>query len=204
MNSLPYDIALVPSEEIGASAINASNALRIYESLFTLQAGKFYPHVSIYQLQIKDERLPQVDKSLKNIADSSNDFKLKALKYCWSGRGYLDVEYEKTDELTKLQEKTIAEFNPIRDGLRQNDKSRLPNSTGLTKENIEKYGTRFVGNLFRPHLTLTRFPGDNPESLKVLPNFLVFSGLFLKLGLFEMGSNGTAIRKIFEYELKNG
>jgi len=95
----------------------------------------------------------------------------------------------------------ISAINPIRDGLRENDKARLMSATGELRENLEKYGYRGVGELFRPHMTFTRFANGRAIDVSSLPDSHEFSGEFLTLGLFEMGDNGTCVRKIAEYKL---
>ncbi|MBP6005281.1 hypothetical protein KA531_00005, partial [Candidatus Saccharibacteria bacterium] len=61
-----------------------------------------------------------------------------------------------------------------------------------------------VGDLFRPHITLTRLKEHNPNVLELLQqDITTFNGVFDRLGLFEMGENGTCIRKIAEFPFSN-
>ncbi len=50
-------------------------------------------------------------------------------------------------------------------------------------------------------MTVTRFNSNEPRSILDLPAPQEFNGAFPKLGLFEMGDNGTCIRKIAEFSL---
>ena len=50
-------------------------------------------------------------------------------------------------------------------------------------------------------MTLSRLKEHKPEVLDLLPAISGFDGKFVKLGLFEMGSNGTCVRMITTVEL---
>lgn len=96
----------------------------------------------------------------------------------------------------------VNAINPIRDGMRVKDIARLPETTGIVRENLEKYGYRGVGELFRPHMTLARFAESKEIDVSVLPDIDELSGQFVKLGLFEMGDNGACVRTLAEFNLR--
>jgi hypothetical protein len=154
----------------------------------------------IYMTQLKENDLDRAKQLLAEIAAKSTALTLTATRYYQAER-YIDVEYDRIESLVSLQERFIAAINPIRDGMRQKDKARLAEATGQVRENLEKYGYRGVGELFRPHISLTRFEREETTQPAGLPSISELSGQFTKLGLFEMGDNGTCVRKIAEFEL---
>jgi 2'-5' RNA ligase len=86
--------------------------------------------------------------------------------------------------------------------MRESDIRKMQDATGIKLENLQKYGYPAVGKLFRPHITLTRLKEHNPKVLEVLPPKVdTFSGILDSIGLFEMGENGTCIRKIAQFPL---
>ncbi len=74
-------------------------------------------------------------------------------------------------------------------------------ATGLALDNFKQFGWNSIGALYRPHMTLTRFNNQQTDPEALLPDVAGLSGTFTRLGLFEMGDNGTAVRKIAEFEL---
>ena len=200
MNSIPCDVVIRPNPLLADMAIATSQKFQQFDSLFTLEEGKRYPHASLYMLQLKIEDIATVEQLLAEIAAQFSPLQLEAHRYDHT-TGFIDVEYAATPELVELQNKVIAALNPIRDGLREKDKPRMEAATGLKRENFEKYGYPYVGELFRPHMTLSRLKADNPDALNILGKPSEFNGAFMKLGLFEMGDNGTCIRKINEFSL---
>jgi 2'-5' RNA ligase len=194
-----YDIVLLPSDELAQKLIAASRSLAT-QALFTLDGTSFYPHVSLYMVQLKSTDLEKVKVMLSDIASDASILDLTASKYNQT-RGYFDVEYERTEWIDTLQQTVIDAINPMRDGMNEEDALRMQEATGLARENLEKYGYKPVGELFRPHATITRFANEGTTDITVLPDLTHFSGQYTRIGLFEMGDSGTCIREIASYNL---
>lgn len=201
MNSLPCDIVILPNDELANKAISASQKLAPLGGLFTLEIGKYFPHASLFMLQLKEDDLENVKSLLAEIASKTSALNLKASNY-EQKEAYVDVEYARNEQTASLQQQVVATLNPIRDGMREKDKARMLEATGLALENFQNYGYKYVGELFRPHITFTRFSETQPEAKSLLPELSTFNGSFTKLGLFEMGDNGTCVRKIAEFDLR--
>ncbi|MBP7820906.1 DUF1045 domain-containing protein [Candidatus Saccharibacteria bacterium] len=192
---------MLPSEELAEKAISASKLLEPYGSLFTLETGKYFPHASLYMLQLKETDLEQVKELLVRIANDFNDLRLNAERF-YQAQCYVDVEYGKENQLVRLQREVVDALNPIRDGMREKDKARMAEATGLALANFEQYGYKYVSELFRPHITFTRLNEEKSDVEAVLPALSSFDGTFTRIGLFEMGDNGTCIREIASWKLK--
>jgi hypothetical protein len=150
--------------------------------------------------QLKNADVEEAVRLLTTIATTTAPLSLIADTY-FQEEGYIDANYVRTPELDTFQMTVIDAISPIRDGMRDKDKARLPLIQGVARENLERYGYRGVGELFRPHITLARFVSGDKIDPSDLPPAHNFSGFFSKLGLFEMGDNGTCIRKIAEFDL---
>lgn len=200
MTSIPCDIVILPTDGIAKKAIDLSKQLEQHGTLFTLEDGAYFPHASLYMTQLRVVDLDKVSSILTDIAASTPQLDLVATRYDHA-EGYIDAEYARTEVLDSLQMTVVEAINPIRDGMREKDKARTLTTTGKARENLEKYGYLSIGELFRPHVTLTRFADGQPIDADMLPEPNKFSGRFVKLGLFEMGNNGTCIRKIAEFSM---
>jgi len=201
VESKPYDIVLLPEPTITKRAVQLSRTIEHQGTYFTLGKNEYFPHVSLYMLQLNTEGLREAEVYLETIVNNTETVEGQADAYHYE-KGYFDIEYRKTTELTDLQDKVVEKLNPIRDELRAKDKERLLTTTGEEKANIEKYGYRNVGKLFAPHLTFTRFKDAEINSLNDLPPTESFSGTFVALGIFEMGDHGTCRWKIKDWGLK--
>jgi hypothetical protein len=204
MNSIPCDIVLLPDDTLTEKAIAASRTLTEHDPLFTLEIGKFYPHMSLYMFQLNADDIPKVEEILSALARSLPVISCTATKYKLGegfALGYIDPEYEASDTLRDIQTWVIEAVNPIRAGMREKDIAKMQDATGLKLENLQKYGFPSVGELFRPHVTLSRLKDYKPEVLELLPDIRSFDGNFNRIGLFEMGDNGTCVRQISEFKL---
>lgn len=201
MTSFAANIVLLPSDELADKAIAVSHQLQEYEALFELSGHGPFPHATLYMTQLRVEDTLKVQGILADLANNTPPFSMIATRY-FQDMGYFDPDFEKTDRIARLQMDVIAAINPIRDGMREKDKARMLEATGLARANLAQYGYQGVGQLFRPHMTLTRFAHGRQIDTSALPDPKEFSGQFTKLGLFEMGDNGTCARKIAEFELK--
>ena len=206
MNSIPCDIVLLPDDRLADKAISASRLLSDRDPLFTLKMGEFYPHMSLYMFQLDVDKIPRVEEVLGKVSAEHSHIDAQAARYSIGqghALGYIDPEYEVTDQLCVIQMDVIKVINPLRAGMRESDIAKMHDARGIKLTNLQDYGYPAVGELFRPHITLTRLKEYIPEVLDVLPDINDFSGTFTKIGLFEMGSNGTCIRKISEFDLQS-
>ena len=201
MNSIPCDIVMIPDADIANSTILLSNQLANRETYFTLKDGEYYPHVSLYMVQLDMDIINEIKDRLSSVAANTSKITLNPKEY-HQDWGYVDVEYEREARSDALQMEVVHALNPIRHGLRQKDIDRLPEATGIERENILTYGYRSVGEKFAPHITITRFADRKDIDLTVLPDISTFEATFSKIGIFEMGENGTCIRKIAEFDFR--
>ena len=201
MNSIPCDIVMIPDEDTVSNAILLSEQLSESETYFTLKEGEYYPHASLYMVQLDMSKIDEINERLSNAAANTSKITLNPKEYHQEW-GYVDIEYERETNSDKLQMDIVRALNPIRDGLRQKDIDRLPEAVGIERENILMYGYRSVGEKFTPHITITRFADRKDIDLTTLPDVSTFKATFSKIGIFEMGENGTCVRKIAEFDFR--
>jgi len=191
---------MIPDADVTEKVILLSEQLGINETYFTLKEGEYYPHASLYMVQLDISKIDEIKERLSNVAANTSKITLNPKEYHQQW-GYVDIEYEREGNSDKLQMDVVHALNPIRDGLRQKDIDRLPDAVGLERENILTYGYRSIGEKFTPHITITRFADRQDIDLTTLPDVSTFKASFSKIGIFEMGENGTCVRKIAEFSL---
>lgn len=203
--TLPCDVVLLPDSPQAELAVQASRALTSQGSLFTLDNRQFYAHASLYMFQMDAASQDDCIAALRQLASETSVQQLDQGGYFYQdaghGKGYVDVTFERNDEVDALQARVVAVFNELRAGMRESDKQKMADATGTKLKNLQEYGYPAIGELFRPHITLAKFPVDVEPDLSVLSSAADFDGTFTRLGLFEMGQNGTCIRKIAEFGL---
>lgn len=200
MNSKAYDVVLIPNSHIEKVAIDLSRALKEKGVYFALDGKKYFPHLSLYMLQIADEQMAEAFRAVSVVVGDLKPILVNSSHYHYEN-DYLDVEYHKTEDMIVAQMNVINALNMVRDGLREKDKARLATSTGKELANLLTYGYRAIGEAFHPHLTFTRFTAPQEYILLDLPQKTIFDGIYDRLGIFEMGENGTCVREVKTWKL---
>jgi Protein of unknown function (DUF1045) len=204
MQNTVYDIVLLPENRLAELAIGTSQTLASLGTHFTLQKDTYVPHLSLYMVRISQEQLPQVIACLQHMAARSALVHATATSYNVGkgfGAGYIDPQYEKTAQLTALQAQVLQLVEPLRSGHLPGHEQKLQNASGVKKQNLETYGYDAIGELFRPHMTLTRFTREIALPVDLLPQVVEFSGTFNAVGLYEMGQHGTCVKQVFAADL---
>jgi hypothetical protein len=153
-------------------------------------------------LRLNEDRVHEAAAALEGISSSVLKFNFTASHYFLKSR-YIDIEYHRTDNIDSLQAGVIEKCNPLRLGLPKASEHSLANSEGEARSNLEMYGYKPCGKLFRPHMTFTRFSKDVSVLPEGLPDPHYFSGSFVAVGLFKIDENGTCISRVASYELKD-
>jgi hypothetical protein len=201
--TIACDIVLLPSEDQAQLAIQASQHLSQQGSLFMLDDKNLYAHASLYMFQMDIANQEECIAALQEIAAGNNIQRLEQNGFFYQNsghyKGYVNVSFARNKEVDLLQEQVLAAFNDLRADTSEKNKQKMITATGLQLEYLQKYGYASIGDLFRPHLTLTRFPIEiEPDLTSLLPS-KNFTGEFTRLGLVEVGPHGTSIRKIADF-----
>lgn len=203
--TIPCDVVLLPEGSQATEAIRCSELLAMQGGLFRLDNEYFYAHASLYMFKLAVGRLAECTEALKVVATKHSTQELTPTGYTYldkgPGKGFVDIAFDRTEEADQLQQDVLAALAPLRSGMVEIIAPMLTNATGVKLENLQQYGYPAVGELFRPHITLTKFPAETEPDLSVLPSPEVFTGKFTKIGLFEMGANGTCIRPLAVFDL---
>ncbi len=195
MQSRPLKICIIPSKDVSDRAIALSCTLG---GLFVLAAQLCAPHLSLYTSEFPD--VQEVETSLKSLAKTTKPFPLSATS-CELWRDvWLGINYKKDEAIAHFQHAVVERLNPLRKGLlRERDRARLENLSEEEKRNILTFGDRHTGDLFGPHLTLTKFE----RAVSELPEISLddYSFTVHELGLFAWGAHGTAIELLDSFTL---
>jgi hypothetical protein len=214
------NLALIPETELASQHICLSKMMaRRYRPVIQLSGVTprvaFAPHITLYQVPVPVQDLPEMQAALLAIAAKTQSFSLKATEYgANSDEGSFEVRYEAPSRLMELQDDTIAAVNPLRGSLllerdpAGNPMSKRIDESGTAGDNIRRTGFDAVGDpaqggLFRPHVTLNWFEAGTAVEIggEALPSLSQFDGTFAKLGIFVLGPCGTCAQRLGALDL---
>ena len=173
-----------------------------------LSADGNLPHVTVYQGPLHDSvDLEKILVSLKAELGLASAISAAATEILYLPTGWIFLEVERAAVLEKLQ---VAALAAIEGGI---DRAAIENSTeaagyaGAHLENFRRYGYRFVGEAFLPHITLGRLDGDSGEEMAALASSPVAlepgenDWVFDRLTFYEIGDHGAHAAKLAQVRL---
>lgn len=185
MSSKQLRAVLIPSPAIFAEAIKVSESCLSEGALFVLGRTTNFPHLSLFAFANSGGIPPEEILSLiSRCARLPQEVCLEA-KGLTVTEGYIQVQYDATTDLLKLQDSIV--------------KGLLNLARGRKGSEEEILAYPFIGREFHPHLTITRFFADRRDLIpRVEKGINHFSGSFTKLSLFFSGAHGECIESIVE------
>jgi len=199
------NIALKPPEFFAEKAIELSRELgRQFDSHFILDGAEYFPHITVYSPEFPADNLENILAAVKNIAIKTNKLTLRGDQF-EAEQGFAGVKFELTDKIKKLHENIVALLNPLReDHIRE--KYEAPDYKMKFSpekiDNIKKYGSASVMELYNPHLTIIRLINEE-QANKVAKNLKWEIPEFeaSELGIYKMGDHGTCKELVEKFEL---
>jgi len=154
-------IALLLEKKIEKQIINLSEKLyNKYNSRWVLSVNDFPPHVTLWLAYMPKKNEELLISEVEGIIDKTKCFSIELDKIEIKDSNkeyYICQEIKQTDELSKIHFYLLNKLNYIREGYIHNKYldilSNIANEN--IKFNIENFGTRFVGQLFNPHLSIS-------------------------------------------------
>jgi hypothetical protein len=202
--SLLLNVAIIPPDHVIDEAIELSKKTYALGGLFELNRTTRFPHVTIFMARFSRSKIDAVREILATMLPTLEEEALSHCGYHMSANKYYEISYAKTPELERTQEMIARELRELRYAPGNPViEDYFGEYSGDTKESAEEWGYDLFANLYRPHLTLTRFPAeaqiDLQGSLPTSPKNLSFS--LSNVGLFRADDLGAARELVAEWKL---
>ena len=200
-NSIIINICIIPNEATSKSCVLLSQSLKSDDTVLFLGDGKF-AHMTVYMARFAKSNVENVISATKNALKNIKPFDCKHTGYFLTAGRYLEVSYEKSDQFMELQNAlidNIAKFrinpgNPYEEGY-------FTPYNADQRRNAEETGYDLAYDLYRPHITLTRYKeGHTPELSPSLPK----SDLSFQLSticVYLADDNGAVYEKLVEFRV---
>src|SRR5689334_426890 len=117
------NLALIPETDLANRHISFSHQMAgRYRPVLELNGVTprvaFAPHLTLYQVPVPVQDLPELRTALLKVAAKVSPFSLRATEYgANQAEGSFEVRYEAPAWLIELQRETIAAVNPLRGNL---------------------------------------------------------------------------------------
>ena len=202
-NSVLINVCIIPNNTIIEKCIKISRSLESEGTMFILDGKTKFPHMTIYMARFSnntiDKAIQSVSKSLENL----KRFNCNHTGYLMTEGRYFEASYEKSKEFMTLHKNIINIIKDFR--INPGDPFEEGYFTPYTKEqqkNAKETGYDLAYNLYRPHITLTRYKENMIPEKKPIPEENNLSFELNKICIYKADDNGAVYEKLVEFEVR--
>lgn len=203
---IAIDVLLTPSKKMHDHALDLSAAIK-KNNPSTLQLDENHiPHITLLQCYVKENDLPEIEKSLNGLfgeVDLNNLFASRLVYNKEAEESFSTIQITPSEELTKIHEETLRRVKPfmLQDGP---ESAYVPNPDDspidkFTLEYVPKFVESYSYGNFDPHISLgvaqTQFLDSLSDTVFQPMTFRASS-----LSIYQMGDSGTAQKKLWASE----
>jgi 2'-5' RNA ligase len=201
-NSTIINVCVFPDERVSAECVDISQSFRSDDTLFVLDGDNFFAHMTAFMARFPDDKIDEVVSGVEAALQSAQSFRCEHTGYFMTAGRYLEASYRKSDDFMKLHESLISHIAQLR--ISPGDPYEEGYFTPYTAEqqqNARETGYDLARNLYRPHVTLTRYQeGGVPEVFPAIPA----ANLSFNLGkvcVYKADDNGAVYELIREFQV---
>lgn len=204
-NSVLVNVCVIPNDEVGKKCVAMSQSIQSDATMFALDGKTKFSHMTVFMARFALDQVSNVvtaaGQALKEV--KSFECKQAAKPYFMTKGRYFEASYEKSEPFVALHERLIEALKEYR--LNPGHPYEEGYFTPYTKEqqkNVQETGYDLAHNLFRPHVTLTRYyEGKMPEKDPEMP-LANLSFLLHKICVYKADDNGAVYEKLAEFVVK--
>ncbi len=195
----------LPDDRLNSLVLElAEQITRGKDEIFHIDNQKYFAHLTIYAPEYPLKNYYHI---LSVVDDFAKNFRPTQLIFdsFYVGWRYVGIIFKKTAEIEHLHETLLESLNPLREGrVRDSYQSEIAAGKFSPDQvtNIANYGYHNVLLAFEPHLTLARFTNET-DALELAKKLNQTIKIPLtetsKLGVCEMGPNGTCTKIVQEF-----
>jgi len=200
-DSTLINICVIPNDQVGKDCIAISKSFESEASMFVLGNGKF-AHMTVFMARFADDQTSQVIKATERVLHSTDGFRCEHSGYFMTEGRYLEVSYRRSIEFMSLHEQLVQQLAPLRiNPGNPYEEGYFTPYTAEQRRNAEETGYDLARNLYRPHITLTRYKeGMTPKEFPAIPKAALSFNLS-KVCIYEADDNGAVFRLLKEFAI---
>ncbi len=200
-NSTLLNFCILPNEKVSEECISLSKTIASADTMFSL-GGNLFPHMTVYMARFPESAITPLVNILKNISTNASAFRIEYAGFYLTPGNYLEVSYKKSTQLINLHTLLISEASQyrVRPG-NPNIENYFAPYTEKQKRNAIETGYDLANELYRPHITLTRYRegSELPDISELSADNLSFP--LAKLAVYKADDNGAVYECIKDFSV---
>lgn len=200
-NSTILNVCVFPDERVSAECVEISQSFKSEDTMFVL-GGDLFAHMTVYMARFADDKINDVVAGVDRALQTATSFRCTHTGYFMTAGRYLEASYRKSDEFMALHESIIENVADLRinPGTPYEEGYFTP-YTAEQRRNAEETGYDLARNLYRPHVTLTRYrEGGVPETFPAIRAANLSFNLG-KICVYKADDNGAVYELVREFNV---
>lgn len=200
-NSSLLNVCVFPDERVNAECVQISQSFESESTMFVL-GGNLFAHMTVYMARFANEDVDEVVSGIEAALQNAQSFRCEHTGYFMTDGRYLEASYRKSEQFMALHEsiigavaeKRINPGEPFEEGY-------FTPYTFEQEKNAKETGYDLARNLYRPHVTLTRYKeGGVPDVFPALPAVNLSFSLG-KICVYKADDNGAVFELVRELHI---
>lgn len=192
------NISIIPPANVGAAVVGLSRRLADNGALFEIDNADRHAHLTLYMARFPratvEELLLRVKMALADLAP----IRLEHDGYFCTPGSYYEVSYRRASQLLTAHGTITRAVRSLRSREPVVEDYYGPYSAEQ-QANVRRHGYDLAGALYRPHITITRFPARLSGELPVAAGDLSFTAT--TIGVFQADQLGAARQLLHTFAL---
>lgn len=195
------NVAIVPPTPTATEVERLSAALRAHGGLFRIDGRQKLAHLTLYMARFANSNIEAAMAATATFAKEHRACALDHTGYHQTQGNYYEVSYARSEGVLRLHQSAADSLLPLRysPGRPLVEDFFAPYSTGQRAQ-AERSGYDLAGDLYRPHITITRFAEPPAHALPSPGIDLSFSAT--TVGLFRADNLGAVTEALGLWSLR--
>lgn len=201
-DSVIINVCVIPSDGAGRQCVELSQSLESEGTMFVLDGKSKFAHMTVFMARFSESRIPDVLRAAEESLKTVSSFTCEHTGYFMTAGRYLEASFRRSEAFMALHELLISALSGLRINPGQPfEEGYFTPYTKEQQENAKETGYDLAHNLYRPHVTLTRYKeGQVPE---IFPGFrpVKLSFPLGKICVYKADDNGAVYEKLGEFQI---
>jgi 2'-5' RNA ligase len=197
------NICVIPPAEPSQQAVGISQSFESPDTLFVLDGKTKFAHMTTFMARFPEGAIDEVVAAAAAVLTGTKSFRCTHTGYFMTAGRYLEASYRITDEFRDLHNQLIAALAPLRANPGEPfEEGYFTPYTAEQRQNAQETGYDLARNLFRPHVTLTRYrEGGVPEQFPAVAAANLSFDLST-VAVFKADDNGAVYEKLKAFDIQ--
>lgn len=200
--SVLLNVSALPPERVGSAIVELSAGLRAKGGLFAVDGVRRRPHLTLFMARFPTVTVDAVRTALAALTTGRDLPHARHDGFHLTAGHYYEASYRRTESILALHDSVLRELAAMRYSPGEPiEEEYFAPYTAEQRANAAEWGYDLAGELYRPHVTITRFADAPAGPLPTPAGDPDLSFTVTRLGLFTADVHGATDRLVAEFTI---